>query len=201
MCMDRLFFYVSQVFWVSVYASWSTGASARSRAPKCSFMSPAMTPAISSSSSMGTPFKDSSMARWPPSPIVPPRKILAPATAFILPSISRLAGAPMRPMSAACTWPQELGQPVQCTRMGRSASTRASTLAMTRSATDLVSTIASGQNWAPVHETMGPTTLPGSTDRRPSVSAGSARSASTSAAATFGRMRFCSTVMRTSPAE
>mmetsp|Transcript_14512 Transcript_14512/g.41346 ORF Transcript_14512/g.41346 Transcript_14512/m.41346 type:complete len:244 (+) Transcript_14512:83-814(+) len=178
----------------------SFGTSTLSTAPKFSFISPAMTPAISSSSSMGTFFMCGSKAKWPPSPIVPPRKIFAPATAFILPSsFLRFAGAPMRPMSAAWTWPQEFGQPVQWTRTGFGASTSASTFAMTRSATVFVSIIAKGQNCAPVHETMGPLTFPGSTANRPIVKAGSCSKASMLSAGTFGNIKFCSTVSRTSP--
>ena len=68
-----------------------------------------MTPAISSSSSMGVLHvrvhrQVAALADRAP------RKMVAPATAFILPSaFARLAGAPMRPMSAAWTWPHEFG--------------------------------------------------------------------------------------------
>ena len=72
---------------------------------------------------------------------------------------------------------------------------------MTRSARLLVSMMASGQNCEPVQETMGPLTLPGSTDSRPIVKAGSCSKASIFEASTFGRMKFCSTVKRTSPSE
>merc|ERR1719213_395472 len=58
--------------------STSFGTATLSTAPKFYFISPAMTPAISSSSSMGTFFMCGSKAKWPPSPIVPPKKILAP---------------------------------------------------------------------------------------------------------------------------
>merc|ERR1719460_1117408 len=121
-----------------------------------------MTPAISSSSSIGTFFMCGSKAKWPP-------------------------------------WPQEFGQPVQWTLTGFGASTSASTFAMTLSATVLVSMIAKGQNCAPVQETMGPLTFPGSTANRPIVSAGSSSNASILSAGTFGNIKFCSTVSRTSP--
>ncbi len=54
-------------------------AALRFFARKCFRIRSAMTPAISSSSSMGTFFMCGSRARWPPSPIVPPRKMFAPA--------------------------------------------------------------------------------------------------------------------------
>ena len=45
---------------------------------------------------------------------------MTPGTAFILPSaFIFLAGPPIRPMSPACTWPHELGQPVQWMRTAR----------------------------------------------------------------------------------
>ena len=62
-------------------------------------------------------------------------------------------------------WPHELGQPVQWMRSCFGTSTRASTLCMIRSAGALVSMMASGQNCAPVHETMLPMMLPGWTLR------------------------------------
>mmetsp|Transcript_11414 Transcript_11414/g.47814 ORF Transcript_11414/g.47814 Transcript_11414/m.47814 type:complete len:203 (+) Transcript_11414:343-951(+) len=137
----------------------------------------------------------------PASPMVPPRNTLTPGTAFILPSaFIFLAGPPMRPMSPACAWPHELGQPVQWMRTSRSSSTRSSSLAATSTALFLVSISAKPQNCAPVQLTRLAWMRPGATDiLEPPLSSGSASSASTSSSRTLGRMKFCSTVRRISP--
>ena len=65
-------------------------------------------------------------------------------------------------MDRTRTWPQELGQPVQCMRtfLGRSSCCSSfSTIAMARF---LVSIIATPQNWAPVQLTSPRVRLPAS---------------------------------------
>mmetsp|Transcript_19962 Transcript_19962/g.63601 ORF Transcript_19962/g.63601 Transcript_19962/m.63601 type:complete len:290 (-) Transcript_19962:898-1767(-) len=155
------------------------------------------------SCSRGTPLTAGSSDKCAFSPMVPPRKMLQPGTALFLPDSGSnfLAGPPMMPMSAACTCPHEFGQPVQWMRSGRGVTSRSSRSFATASAFAFVSTIAKPQNCEPVHETVWPTMLPGSTLSRPPFRAGSASSFGTSASATFGKMMFCSTVARISPAE
>mmetsp|Transcript_15887 Transcript_15887/g.42760 ORF Transcript_15887/g.42760 Transcript_15887/m.42760 type:complete len:284 (+) Transcript_15887:617-1468(+) len=108
----------------------------------------------------------------------------------------------MRPMSPTCAWPQLLGQPVQCMRTRRGMSSCSSRALVTRSARSLVSTRPWPQNCEPVHATRPRRRdISCSTFNRPSVRAGSLRSSSTRSLSTLGRMMFCSTVMRSSPAE
>mmetsp|Transcript_26824 Transcript_26824/g.53969 ORF Transcript_26824/g.53969 Transcript_26824/m.53969 type:complete len:290 (+) Transcript_26824:467-1336(+) len=155
-------------------------------------------------SSRGVPFIRGSMASVPPSPMVPPTNTRTPGTAFIFPeaSSSLRAGPPMSPMSAACTCPHELGQPVQWIRRARGTVTRASSSFIMASALFFVSISAKPQNCAPVQLTTLPTMCPGSTERRESpLRAGSARRAGRSSSLTLGRIAFCSTVKRHSPAE
>mmetsp|Transcript_14396 Transcript_14396/g.42331 ORF Transcript_14396/g.42331 Transcript_14396/m.42331 type:complete len:253 (-) Transcript_14396:951-1709(-) len=115
---------------------------------------------------------------------------------------SFLAGEPMRPMSPTCAWPQLLGQPVQCMRTRRGSSSCASRASATRTALCFVSTMPWPQNSEPVQATRPRMRLLAcSTRSLAPTSAGSSSSAFTSPSATFGRMKFCSTVMRTSPSE
>mmetsp|Transcript_2987 Transcript_2987/g.9959 ORF Transcript_2987/g.9959 Transcript_2987/m.9959 type:complete len:202 (-) Transcript_2987:1865-2470(-) len=124
-------------------------------------------------------------------------KMLQPGTAFAFPvtGSTRRAGAPMRPTSASWTWPQLLGQPVTWRRRGRPI--RSSSISEISFAKPLVSMMATGQNWAPVQETVLPLTAPGFKEKFGSVFSASARRATGSA--TDGNMTFCSTVSRISP--
>mmetsp|Transcript_8928 Transcript_8928/g.19450 ORF Transcript_8928/g.19450 Transcript_8928/m.19450 type:complete len:274 (-) Transcript_8928:959-1780(-) len=159
---------------------------------------------MSVSSSSGMFFLNGSRARCASSPILPPTKMLQPGTAFFLPvsGSNFLAGAPMMPMSAAWACPHEFGHPVKWIRSGRGTSKSSSSLRVSMSAFALVSMSARPQNCEPVHETVLPRMLPGVTDKcLPSASAGSAYRASSFDSCTLGRITFCSTVSRTSPAE
>mmetsp|Transcript_3449 Transcript_3449/g.11480 ORF Transcript_3449/g.11480 Transcript_3449/m.11480 type:complete len:325 (-) Transcript_3449:906-1880(-) len=155
----------------------------------------------SASSSAGTAFSNL-LPSSGCSPTLPPRKMCTPSTAMFLPvsGSTRFAGEPMRPMSPTWAWPHELGHPVQCIRTSLGRSSCASRASATRTARCLVSIMATGQNWLPVHETRPRMMeLACSTRRRPWVRAGSARRASTRSAGTLGRITFCSTVSRSSP--
>mmetsp|Transcript_9949 Transcript_9949/g.27208 ORF Transcript_9949/g.27208 Transcript_9949/m.27208 type:complete len:215 (-) Transcript_9949:406-1050(-) len=157
---------------------------------------------IKSSSSSGMPEAIGSIAKCASSPMRPPTKILHPGTAIFFPSISFLAGPPMIPMSATWTCPQLFGHPVQWMRIGRSTVTRSSSFLERASAFPLVSINASPQNWAPVQDTTLPSMKPGDADMRdPLPSTGSASISLTLPSSTLGKIRFCSTVMRISPAE
>mmetsp|Transcript_11929 Transcript_11929/g.24222 ORF Transcript_11929/g.24222 Transcript_11929/m.24222 type:complete len:295 (+) Transcript_11929:195-1079(+) len=171
-------------------------------APKCS-LAMATSSGRRSSSSRGTVLYGSS-ERKASSPMRPPTKMETPGTPFILPLLgsSFLAGAPISPMSATCTWPHELGQPVQWMRNGLGTSTSPSSFMAMRPAFSLVSIIARPQNCEPVQETVWPTMFPGSIRMRLwPFTAGSARRAGSAASSTLGSMAFCSTVSRISPAE
>ena len=58
-----------------------------------------------------------------------------------------------RSWAGRLTWPQELGQPVQCMRTLRGKSSCCSSLATMSMARFLVSMMATPQNWDPVQET------------------------------------------------
>mmetsp|Transcript_40382 Transcript_40382/g.96744 ORF Transcript_40382/g.96744 Transcript_40382/m.96744 type:complete len:375 (-) Transcript_40382:1094-2218(-) len=185
------------------HAAWSATNSALTVPWKC-LTAISVSTGMRSSESSGMPLTAASIASSPSSPMVPPMKIWQPGTAFILPSASLhfLAGPPISPISAACAWPHELGQPVQWMRSALGTVTRFWRSRETISAGPLVSIIARPQNCAPVQLTTLPTMLPGSTERREApLRLGSASNAWSALSSTLGRMTFCSTVSRTSPAE
>mmetsp|Transcript_35128 Transcript_35128/g.55064 ORF Transcript_35128/g.55064 Transcript_35128/m.55064 type:complete len:241 (-) Transcript_35128:386-1108(-) len=129
------------------------------------------------------------------SPTLPPRNMFTPGTA--LPSF--LAGAPIRPMSPTCACPHEFGQPVQWMRTRLGMSSFASKALAISTAWFFVSTSPKEQNWAPVQVTSPRLRLPASTGNF--WKKGIVCISSRSSFFTLGKMKFCSTVMRTSPAQ
>mmetsp|Transcript_9388 Transcript_9388/g.34972 ORF Transcript_9388/g.34972 Transcript_9388/m.34972 type:complete len:303 (+) Transcript_9388:1081-1989(+) len=135
--------------------------------------------------------------KCPPGPTVPPTKMFTPSTIPFAPEGS-FTCAPITPMSATCTGAHEFGHPVQIIRrspLGKSSTlSRCSAVAY---ACFLVSICANPQNCFPGHATIPASTAPGVTVRR--CSSGSARRAESFASGTSGKMKFCSTVRRSSP--
>ena len=136
------------------------------------------------------------VARCESAPTRPPTKTSTPGTMPVA-GASALTMQPMRPMSATCTWPQLLGQPVHIMRMSRGSSSTLSRCSATRHAVCFVSIWLKPQNWLPVQATRPPMRRPGNGVN--AASSGSASSAATRSVGTPAMMKFCSTVRRTSP--